>query len=203
MEVKVTKKLVFVLISLTILLNGCMVAENLPGKQYGIFWVQDDGKTVIMNSHIRGSTLKNFNQMMEDYPNINLIKMMDVPGSVNDKINLLVAKRVHELGLSIHIMDYGLIASGGTDFFLAGKKRTVGHCVRIGVHSWAKSLKQTATDFPKGHEYHLPYINYYKSVGFDQQWAEDFYYYTINSAPASDVHWMTDEEITKYGMLAN
>ncbi len=195
------KKLMFVLISLTILLNGCMVAENLPGKQYGIFWVQDDGKTVIMNSHIRGSTLKNFNQMMEDYPEINLIKMMDVPGSVNDKINLLVAKRVHELGLSIHIMDYGLIASGGTDFFLAGKKRTVGHCGRIGVHSWAAGNGVTATNFPKGHAHHLPYINYYVSVGFTQKQAEDFYYFTIHAAPANSMHWMTDEEIKKYHLL--
>lgn len=97
-------------------------------------------------------------------------------------------------------MDNGDIASGGVDFFLAGIQRIKGANSRIGVHSWTGDGEK-ATDFPEGHEYHLPYIDYYVSVGFTQQQAKDFYYSTINAAPASDIHWMTDEEIKRYKIL--
>lgn len=59
----------------------------------------------------------------------------------------------------------------------------------------------TATDFPVGHAYHLTYINYYVSVGFTQQQAEYFYYFTINAATAENVHWMTEAEITTYNII--
>ena len=112
---------------------------------------------------------------------------------------------MHQRGTNIHLLDDGLIASGGTDFFLAGARRTKGTNTRIGVHSWAgeddDGNSVTATDFPEGHEYHLPYIEYYVSVGFSQQEAEDFYYFTINAASADDIHWMTDQEIAQYGLL--
>ncbi len=102
--------------------------------------------------------------------------------------------------MHIHLMDNGTIASGGVDLFLAGVKRTKGKNCQIGVHSWGGS-GETATDFPVGHEYHLPYINYYVEIGFSQQEAEDFYYFTIYSAPEKSIHWMTDEEIEKYNLI--
>lgn len=97
-------------------------------------------------------------------------------------------------------MENGLIASGGVDFFLAGIQRTKGTNTKIGVHSWSDGNKD-ATAFPVGHANHLPYINYYVSVGFTQQEAEDFYYFTINAAPAEGIHWVTDAEISKYKIL--
>ena len=87
------------------------------------------------------------------------------------------------------------------DFFVAGIKRTRGSNTKIGVHSWA-GPDFTATDFPEGHEYHLPYINYYIAVDYtQQQQAEDFYYFTIYAADADDIHWMTDEQIALYNIL--
>jgi hypothetical protein len=68
------------------------------------------------------------------------------------------------------------------------------------VNYWA-GVTVTANDFPVGHANHLPYINYYVSVGFTQQQSEDFYYFTINAAPASSIHWMTTEEIAQYNLI--
>ena len=69
------------------------------------------------------------------------------------------------------------------------------------MHSWSDGNGTQATDFAVGHAYHLPYINYYVSVGFTQQQAENFYYYTINAATAENIHWMTDAEIVTYNIL--
>jgi len=94
-----------------------------------------------------------------------------------------------------------VIASGAVDLFLAGTTRTRAAGSKIGVHSWSDGGSKEATDFPVGHANHQPYIDYYKEMGFSQADAEAFYYFTINTAKASDIHWMTDEEIEQYKLL--
>ncbi len=166
---------------------------------FGIFR-SIDATTVEMAGVIDSYTLDDFNYLIEVYPNIEQINMNNVPGSEDDEINLQVAKKVHDLGIDIHLMDNAEIASGGVDFFLAGEDRTMGSNTRFGVHSWADGRNE-ATDFPVGHAEHQPYIDFFMAVGFTRQQAEDFYYFTINVASADDIHWMTDAEILKYGFI--
>jgi hypothetical protein len=169
-------------------------------RKFGIFTVQQDNTTIEMDGEIKSSTLKKFNKLLDAYPNVNRINIKNCGGSSDDEVNLQLSALVNQKGMSIHISDNGEIASGGVDFFLAGIVRTKGSNTKIGVHSWAGGSNQ-ATDFPVGDTNHLPYINYYVSVGFTQQQAEDFYYFTINAASANSIHWMTDAEIIQYNML--
>ncbi len=170
-------------------------------RQFGIFKVLENNTTVEMNGVVNSQSLNNFNTLTAAFPNIDTINIKNCEGSSDDTVNLELSLKVHQKGINIHLMDNGEIASGGVDFFIAGIQRTKGTNTRIGVHSWAGE-NATATDFPVGHTNHLPYINYYVSVGFTQQQAEAFYYFTINVAPASSIHWMTEEEITTYNILA-
>lgn len=166
---------------------------------FGIFTVMDDN-TIEMDGEINSSTLDNFNDLIESYPNINKINIKEVSGSGDDDVNLQVSLKVHQSNIATHLMDDGLIASGGVDFFLAGVTRTKGNNTQIGVHSWSDGSNE-ATDFPQGDANHQPYIDYYQSVGFTQADAEAFYYFTINAAPATSIHWMTEEEIAQYKIL--
>lgn len=183
--------------------SSTTTTQVITATTFGVFAVQNDNTTVVMDGDITSSTLADFNKMIVQYPNIKLIKMDVVPGSTDDEINLQVAKKVHDLGIATHLMADGEIASGGVDFFLAGTTRTKGDNSKIGVHSWADGSGKTATDYPKGHAYHLSYINFYTSIGMTQQQAEDFYYFTINSASADSIHWMTEAEIAKYNILTS
>ena len=171
-----------------------------PDKQFGIFTVLEDGATLEMNGTIGSSSLINFNKLESTFPDVNNINIKNCDGSSDDDVNLKLSAKVHQKKINIHLMDNGEIASGGVDFFIAGKQRTKGSNTKIGVHSWA-GKNETATDFPIGHNNHLPYINYYVDVGFTQQQAEDFYYFTINAAPAESIHWMTESEITQYNLI--
>lgn len=177
-------------------------STSLP--TFGIFTILNDN-SVFMSGEIGDNTLVNFEALIGEYPNINQIIIGEVPGSFNDEINLQVSKLVYDSNIAIHLNDDGLIASGGVDFFLAGRTRTIGSNTQIGVHSWGgedgSGNTVTATDFPVGHEFHLEYINYYKSIGFTQEDAEAFYYFTINAAGADEIHWMTAEEIAQYKLL--
>lgn len=165
-----------------------------------IFSISNDKNTIVLNGIINSSALDKFKSLAEENQKIKRIEIMNCDGSINDEVNLKLAKYIFDNTYDIHLLDNGLIASGGTDLFLAGHKRSKGFNTRIGVHSWAGD-KETATDFPIGHVNHLPYIKYYVSIGHTQQQAEDFYYFTINAAPANSIHWMTEEEITQYNLI--
>ncbi|MBA6156259.1 alpha/beta hydrolase [Tenacibaculum sp. S7007] len=198
-----TGKTVVILIMLVTILSSCSSNDSVIKEAqatFGIFKVSDDQKSIEMNGTINSSSLVNYNKLYTKYPKIKTINIKNCDGSSDDEINLKLSKRVHDLNIDIHLLDNAEIASGGVDFFLAGIKRTRGSNTKIGVHSWAGD-NTIATDFPVGHANHLPYINYYKSIGFSDVDAKAFYYFTINAAPANSIHWMTEEEIIKYKML--
>lgn len=192
---------VFILPFLFVSCNAFLPREIRELEKMDIFSVSADKEAIVLNGVINSSALEEFKSIAKVNPSVKRIEIVNCEGSINDEVNLELAQYIYEQQYDIHLLDNGLIASGGTDLFLAGRKRSKGANTRIGVHSWAGGKDEKATDFPVGHENHLPYITYYKAVGYAQQAAEDFYYFTINAAPADDIHWMTDTEIAKYAML--
>lgn len=176
-------------------------ADTILPTSFDIFTVQSNGTTVIMNGEIKSRTLQDFNTMLEIYPNINLIQIAESMGSNDDDINFETGLLLRQHGINTHLMDNADIASGGVDFFLAGVKRTRGVNTGVGVHSWSDDQGNEATDYPEDSEEHLPNIEYYEDLGYTAQWAHDFYFFTINAAPAADVHWMTEQELTQFGIF--
>jgi hypothetical protein len=156
-----------------------------------------EGNTLYMNGLINSKTPDQFKTVFAEHAGIDTLVMLEVPGSVDDEANLEIAKWVSEKQLVFVLQPQSMIASGGTDFFLSGRERIIKKGAKVGVHSWAGEGK-VATDFPKGHEYHQPYIDYYIAVGWSKADAENFYYYTIEAAPADDIYWMTEKELLEY-----
>ncbi len=174
---------------------------SIAPDDFGIF-KSINATTAQMNGVISGNTPAHFDNLLIKYPNLKKINMLDCPGSEDDEANLKVSKKMHEVGIEFHLFSTSAIASGAVDMYVGGAKRTREQGSRIGVHSWSGGPGQPiATSYPVGHTVHLQYINYYTSVGFTQKQAEDFYYFTINAAPAEDVHWMTEEEIEKFNIV--
>ncbi|MEM7297743.1 MAG: alpha/beta hydrolase [Bacteroidota bacterium] len=153
--------------------------------------------TLSLNGVINNNTLNAFNEALRQNPNTKLLIFKEAPGSEDDETNLQVGRKLHSEGLNTHVENNGFIASGAVDLFLAGTKRTLGLSARVGVHSWSDGTNE-ATDFPQDAEEHQFFIKYYTDIGMSQQLAEDFYFFTINAAPAADVHWMTEAELDLY-----
>ncbi|BDS13844.1 hypothetical protein [Aureispira anguillae] len=187
----------------TLNIGSCDKKTDTTSRSQGIFTVLQGDSILLMNGVINSNSLHNFNALYARFSSIKKIEIKTCEGSMDDETNLKLSKRVHELRLNTHLQDNGLIASGGVDFFLAGIQRSKGTNVTVGVHSWSDGGSIQATDFPVGHANHLPYINYYISIGFSQQWAEDFYYFTINAAPASGIHNMTAAELQTYTIFTS
>lgn len=188
-------------LSLGIVLIGVLVFASCGSDDGGSVSIAPfsilNETTLVLNGVIDSNTDSAFDEALRQNPNTELIIFRDAPGSEDDETNLQVGRKLFQLGLKTHVDDNGSIASGAVDLFLAGSQRTLGTNARVGVHSWSDGSRD-ATDFPRNSSEHLLYINYYKAIGFSDQLAEDFYFFTINAAPADDIHWMTSAEIQTY-----
>ncbi|MFT5759679.1 MAG: pimeloyl-ACP methyl ester carboxylesterase [Alteromonadaceae bacterium] len=154
--------------------------------------------TVYMNGVIGSDTLTVMQELFNTYPQITTMVMQNVPGSMDDEINLLASMEIRNRGINTHIPADGMVASGGSDMFLAGVKRTIETGAKIGVHSWSDGSGKAALYYPRDHQAHVIYLDYYNAIGI----TTDFYWYTLVAAPADSIHWMTAEEIALYGVLA-
>lgn len=192
------KRIGFSLIALAVFVVSTSCQKTGFLTRYGIFHVQND-TTVIMNGTIGGRTEKHWDNLIENHPKVTTLILEDCPGSKNDEVNLKVSQKIHDAGVNTHLRSNSIIASGAVDLFLAGNQRTIETGAQLGVHSWSEGGTE-ASELPESDPKHQPYIDYYLNVGFSQQEARDFYFFTIYAAKASDIHWMTPEEIERYNM---
>lgn len=204
---KFTSKFFALILFTSFLLTSCNSDDDTTQDfsstfTFDIFTVQPDEETVIMNGEIKSRTLQDFTNMLQGHPTIQRIHIGTVPGSNDDEINFQAGILLRQNNINTHILDNGIIASGGVDFFLAGVQRTRGENTMIGVHSWSDGDGNQATDFPVDSSEHLPNIQYYEDIGYNSQWSRAFYFFTINAAPAEGIHWMTEEEITQFEIIS-
>lgn len=156
-----------------------------------------DGDKLYMNGEINTKTPEQLKKVISENPQVKTIVMLVVPGSNDDDANLPMAKWVREKGLNTYLTNNSFVASGGTDFFIAGNKRIMEDGAKVGVHSWSDSFGKEAKDIPKNHPDHEMNRKYIE----DMLGKDDFYWYTIYAAPANDIYYMTNEEILKYNMV--
>lgn len=194
-QIKITKWKVSLLIAFStlLILAGCSgLPDNEPSATFEI-----DGDTASMIGIIDSTTPRVVKTLIANHPELKTIMMAYVPGSSDDESNLRASKMIHAAGLATAVAADGVIASGGVDFFLAGTKRTIAEGALIGVHSWADSEGTIAAELPRDNINHQPYLEFYRDMGID----EEFYWFTLNAAPADSVHWMNRAEIERFGMV--
>lgn len=194
------KPLIYSLVILACFFAGCSKDGSMTRGSISIapFSIEND-TTLSLNGVITSNTLTAFNEAMTQNPNTSLLIFIEAPGSEDDETNVQVGRKLYEVGLNTEVRNGGYIASGAVDLFLAGRRRSLGAGSQVGVHSWSDG-KNEASDFPNDSEEHQLFIRYYTAIGMTQQLAEDFYFFTINAAPAADIHWMTEAEVKLYSI---
>ena len=204
MIMKILKRVFFALILLII--AGVLIIRFVPQlldlpvilllNQIPLTEFEVRGEDLIMNGDINSQTYDQFEQIMRDHPQITTLVEEVVSGSIDDDTMIKLAYRVRELGLNSKLLSHSQIDSGGVDLFLAGVERTMERGAHIGVHSWSDGFREAA-DFPRGaveHEQNRKYVE-------DMLGQDDFYWFTIEAAPAAGIHVMSEEEINAYGLL--
>lgn len=157
-----------------------------------------EGGRIVATGAIDASTLEAFTTIARQNPEVQTLLLRTVEGSVDDEANLVFSRVVREQRFDTIVPADGLIASGGTDLFLAGNRRTLEQGACVGVHSWGGG-GPPAAELPRDHHDHLKYLDYYRDLEVDTE----FYWFTLTAAPASDMHWMTAEEADRFGLTTD
>lgn len=182
---------------LGLLAMACSSTTNDGVEQSAEFTVE--GVTATMTGVIDSSTPAAVRSLLADNPEVVTIIMQDVPGSADDEANLEASRLIRAAGLGTHLNADGQVASGGVDFYLAGSDRTFDEGASFGVHSWADGNGTEGKDIPEDDPQHRLYLDYYDEIGI----SEDFYWFTLEAAPAADIHFMTAAELQTYGFATS
>lgn len=180
---------------------GQKIMMKIEGDHVAEFYFRENQTTkdtIYMSGVIYSDTLEDIKDVFEENPQITTLVMVEVPGSIDDEVNLLASREIRKHRINTYIPENGMVASGGTDMFLAGQKRAVHPTAKLGVHSWSGE-DSVALDFPKDHQEHKKYLDYYATMNIPTR----FYWYTLEAAPADSIHWMTPNEIKQYHVVTD
>jgi len=158
--------------------------------------IQIEGDKAYLNGDLGVRTYNQIFTLITEHPEVNTIVEVNVSGSVHDDINMQTGRLIRQAGLNTYVPGNGDIASGGVDLFCAGVNRTIEKGAKLGVHSWGGGGIQAA-DLPEDSPLHEAQIAYFSEM-LGSPLGKDFYFYTINAAPAAEVHYMSPEEITRW-----
>lgn len=178
----------------------CALAPVWAAASQGfeVFELEAEDDTFFAVGTLVPSSGRHIDQMRRNHPDIRVLVLEYVPGSDDDNDYMDAAWKLRQAGFTTIVPSDGLVASGGTDFFLAGSRRIVEPGACIGVHSWEDGGPPVyqATDLPRDHEDHEDFLRYFRAMGV----STEFYWFTINAAPAQGMHWMSPAEINRFAM---
>ena len=186
----------FVVVVSSITLMACGLGEQVVVaalNKVDLTQTAVEGNRLYLLGELNSQTPDKVKAAIEENPQVDTVVLTAMPGSLDDESTFPLARWLRERNLNTHLLSDSVIASGAVDLYLAGVNRTMEEGAQLGVHSWSDGSNE-ATDFPREHEAHrfnADYIN-------DMLGSEDFYWFTIDAAPADGLHWMESAEIERY-----
>lgn len=132
-------------------------------------------------------------------PDVDVVVLTHVPGSADDATTLALGRMLRNARYTTYLPAGALVASGGTDLFLAGADRIVERGAQVGVHSWDDDDATAGDALPRDAPHHKIYLDYYRDIGIDV----DFYWFTLQAAPPDGIHWMTEAEMAQYAVYTH
>jgi len=156
-----------------------------------------DNNTATLNGTLGTKTYIQIAQLIEDNPSVDTLILQQIDGSINDDINMHTGRLIHQAKLTTVVPSDGDVNSGGVDLFAAGFKREYRQGGKVGVHSWCCVNGKSAHLLPKDDAAHGAQLTYFREI-LGKELGPQFYYFTINAAPADSIHVMTQTQLTKY-----
>lgn len=167
------------------------IAQMQPGRQiaqYGPFQLLD-GKRAALVGTTDTLSPRHFAHMLSENPGIEVLEMIEAPGTRDDIANLKLGRMIREKGITTHVPAHGSVRSGAVELFLAGADRKVAEGARFAVHSWMDSYGREPDDFAADAPENRLYLDYYQEMGMSAERAEAFYAMT-NSVPHQSALWL-------------
>jgi hypothetical protein len=154
-----------------------------------------EGNKIYLKGILGKTAYRRMKRTLIRNPDIDTLVFIQSDGSENDDYNVLTGKLIYENEIVTKLLPNSEIASGAVDLFLAGKKRVVPKGAKIGIHSW-KDQYMEGRNYPKEHEVHEVFWQYYEQIGIDTI----FYWFTLYTADYDAIHWLSEEEISRFNI---
>lgn len=167
--------------------------------RFGPFVVLDGAHAALVGA-TDGRTPLRFVRMLQAFPAIRVIELVECPGTVDDTANLRLGRMIRARGLVTDVPSGGSVRSGAVELFLAGAERHAAPDAVFAVHSWQDDIGRQPQDFAADAPVNRAYINYYHTMGMSREEAVAFYALT-NSVPNNQVLWLRTDDIARYARL--
>lgn len=160
---------------------------------YGPFRVVGESRAALVDVTDSRSPAA-FAAMLRDFPGIEVIEMVDCPGTEDDRANLRLGRMIRASGIATHVPRGGSVRSGGVELFLAGAQWRIDDGAEFAVHAWIDEDGRQASDYAPGSPENRKYLAYYREMGMDEAQALAFYAMT-NSTPFEQARWLDAAEM--------
>ena len=179
-------------------LAGSVVTPRRPTAavaiaEYGPFRVIDRTRAELVDVTDHASPV-DFVAMLQDFPGIATLTMVEAPGTDDDRANLRVGRMIREAGIATHVPRGGSVRSGAVELFLAGSERQIDDGAEFAVHSWIDPDGRQPSDFAMDAPANRMYLDYYREMGMNDTEARAFYGMT-NSVSFADAKWLTAQDM--------
>jgi hypothetical protein len=164
------------------------------GETSAKFIIQND--TAYVSGLLGKKAHLRLEKIIQQNPNLTTLCLENIPGSIDDDYNIKSCLMVRKHKLNTHLSSQSIIASGGVDFFLSGNKRSVEVGAKLGVHSWTDGT-YNGNELTKSDSAHLLFLDLYRTLEIDTS----FYWFTLRSAHADSIHWLSWQEMILYGVI--
>lgn len=168
---------------------------------YGPFRVLDGTRAALVGATDDRSPAA-FAAMLQDFPRIALIEMVECPGTEDDRANLQVGRMIRRHGIATYVPAGGSVRSGGVELFLAGARRFADPEAEFAVHAWADETGLEPDDYAASSPENRKYLDYYRQMGMSPAEADAFYAMT-NSVAHEDALWLTAEQMSAWVRFDN
>lgn len=164
--------------------------------RYGPFKVIDGKRAQLVGATGSGSPAF-FAAMIRDYPALEVLELVEAPGTSNDIANLAVGRAIRTAGLHTYVPNGGSVRSGAVELFLAGQQRTMEPGAQFAVHSWIDHRGREPDDFAADAPENRLYLDYYIEMGMSERRASNFYAMT-NSVPHAGALWLRADDMAAW-----
>jgi len=141
-------------------------------------------------------------KLLKENPQVDTLVLKKMSGTRDSARNIVLARDIRKRGLNTHLERNSVIASGAVDLFISGQRRTMECGALIGVHSWSiggarETIRVSPTDmgYDGSQKYHEKFL---RDMGIDPA----FYVFTRAAAEPEDIHYMSVEEINRFGLTS-
>ncbi|MXP26115.1 alpha/beta hydrolase [Altererythrobacter indicus] len=175
--------------------------EHEAIARFGPFRVLDEHRVALLDITDE-RTPGQFAAMMQAFPELEVLEMVECPGTFDDHANLRLGRLIRAAGLATHVPADGSVRSGAVELFFSGVTRRIDNGAEFAVHAWLDDSGREATSYAATSPENLKYLAYYKEMGFDAEQAKAFYAMT-NSVAHEDALWLDAQDMRRWTQAAN